>query len=346
MRYGEDEERSINRYMPWIKASAWTCLGIVIFVALVLGYKLWLKPGPPKIEQLVEIQSNQTAFLIPLEGESKAGQAKFMSEEFLNQSKVATKRISLPLRKYYTGRWSNQYKWIPTAKVILVDRAPVTREWTKEESTGTSKRDEALWVESLDSIGFGTGVNITAMILEDDAAKFLYYFGGVSLENIVDKNIRGFVNSVLSREFAAYDLEKARAKKNEIFDKASDTAKEHFAKMGITISNLGLAEGMVYEDKEIQTSINNKFTAEMRIQVETQNNLAQEKVNTRNVDIAKAEKDAALEFQKAAEARKQMVNVEVTKILAEAKLVMANKWDGKLPEKILPQGSNLLLSVE
>ena len=314
----------------------------IIAIIICFGF---IGCGPPKLERLVTIETNQTAFLIPLEG-ATSDQGKFMSEKLLNESKIATKRISLPLRKRVTGRLWYSYVWIPTMKVIVVNRAPITREWTGDSKTGTSGKDEALWVESKDSIGFGVGVNITAMIKEVDTAKFLYTFAGVPLAIIVDQNVRGFVNSVLSREFAEYDLEQGRARKNEMFDKAATKTKEHFLAMGITITNLGLAEGMVYEDKEIQKAINDKFSAEMKIQVESKTNESQEKINIRNIGIATAEKLATFEFQKAAEARKKMVDVEIAQMLAKAKLIMAQRWDGKLPEKILPQGSNLLLSVE
>lgn len=302
--------------------------------------------GPAKIEQFVEIGEHQTAFLVPLEGASQSNQAKFMSIDYLNQNKVATKRVSLPLRKHVTGRMPWNYEWIPTMKVILVDRTPTTREWTSDKTTGTSATNQALWIESLDSIGFGVGVNITALIREEDSATFLYFFSGKSLKAIVDENVRGKINSILSREFANYNLEEARKRKNIVFERVAKETSDEFKQYGITIPNLGLAEGMVYENPKIQESIDAVFAAEMKIQSEDRLTDAQSKTNARLLSIAINERVQAEEFAKAAEARKKQADVEVAIKLADAKLKWADKWDGHLPEKILPEGSNLLMSID
>jgi hypothetical protein len=143
-------------------------------LSLILIVSLSACVGKPDLEELVEIKPNETSFLIKLEGDSKTGQAKFMSEEFLEQNKVATKRISIPHRKRSTGNNSTDYEWIPTAKLVTVDRTPVSREWTSSEKTGTSSKNEGIRVESVESIDFSIGVVMTASIPEDKAAKFLY----------------------------------------------------------------------------------------------------------------------------------------------------------------------------
>ncbi len=297
---------------------------------------------PPKLEKLVEIQPNQTAFIVPLEAE-KYNQTTFFSEDYLNENKIASKRISLPQRKIKTGRMWYNVKWIPTAKVIIVDRTPVTRELTKSKKTGTSVVDQAIYVESKDSIAFGVGVTITAMIEEKNAAKFLNKYSGKSLNYIMDNNIRGSIAANLSKGFAKYDLDVGRANKNKIFEETYKTVKEEYSKMGITITNMGLSEGLVYSDKEIQTAINETFKSRMLETIEINKNKAQEKINARNVNIAIAAKDAALEFKKAAEAQKAMVELEILKMEAQAKLTMAEKWNGSYPEKILPQNATILL---
>lgn len=313
----------------------------VILIIMIIGIAAC---GPHKTEQFVNIAANETAFLVPLEGSTNSSQKKFMSVDFLNQAKIATKRISLPLRRKETGYLWSSYKYIPTMKVIKVNRAPITREWTGNETTGSNSTKDSLWVESKDSIEFGVGVNITALIKEENAATFLYTYAGTSLSHILNNNIRGKVNAILSRGFAAIDLEKGRSSKNKIFDRVIQETTAEYKQFGITITNIGLVEGMIYKDKKIQEAINEKFVAEMDIQTQVQKNLAQEKINTRNVGIAKAEKDAALSFKKAAKARSEMVDLEIGKMNAEARLTMATKWDGKLPTNILPSGSSLLMN--
>ena len=336
----------------------------VLFV-LMITVGLLASCGPAKIERFEEIQANETAFLVPLEGASKSQQGQFMSIDYLDANKAATKRVSLPLRKHSTGRLWFSYTWIPTMKVIKVNRQPVTREWTGKAETGTNQKNEALWVESADSIAFGVGVNVTAMVKEEDAAKFLYYFAGKSLAYVVDENVRGKVNSVLSREFAAHDLEKARKMKNETFAKAKEETVKEFADMGVTIQNLGLAEGLVYADAEIQQAINDKFKAEMDIQVQAQNKLAQDQVNLKNVAIAKAEADAKIEeakgmiaieeakaeaakkFALSIDARTKQVELEIRRMDAEARLTFAkNIKPGVLPSNIMPEGSGFLFNMD
>ena len=314
-------------------------LVIITLMVMLIGS---IGCAPPKIEKLVEIQPNQTAFIVPLEA-GKDDQARFFSEGYLNDNKIAAKRISLPQRKIKTGRWWWNRMWIPTAKVIVVDRSPITRELTEKKKTGTSSTDQAIYVESKDSIGFGIGVTITAMIEEKDAAKFLNKYSGANLAYIMDNNIRGSIAANLSRGFADYDLDIGRANKNLIFEDTYKVVKEEYAIMGITITNMGLSEGLLYTDVEIQTAINETFRSKMLETVETNRNLAQEKINSRNLSIAITAKDSALEFKKAAEAQRAMIELEVIKMEAQARLTMAEKWSGNYPEKILPQNSTILL---
>ena len=319
-----------------------TILNLVL-ITLITG--LLSACGPANVEKFVSIEPNETAFLVPLEGASKSGQKGFMSVDYLNENKAASKRISLPLRKWKTGRLWYDYEWIPTMRVVKVNRTPITREWTGDATTGSNTTNDALWVESADSIGFGVGVNVTGLVSEEDSAQFLYYYASTPLSTIMDNNVRGYINSVLSREFAKHQLEQGRGLKNEIFLIAKEETIAHFADKGVTISNLGLAEGLVYRDKEIQTAINDKFTAEMQIQIESQTNLSQEKINTRNVAIATAEKDAAKQFAMAAEDRKKQMDVEIALMNAKANLKRAENWNGALPANILPSNSPLLMSV-
>jgi len=301
--------------------------------------------GPARVIPYETIETNETAFLVPLEGASKDAQGKFMSLDFLKESKVATKRVMIPVKKYNTGRLWMDYKWIATMRVIKVNRTPVTREWTDDAQTGTTSNDESIEVESLDSIGFKLGVNITAMIHEEDASLFLYTYAGKSLASVVDQDVRGKVLSILSREFGSRDLAKCKAEKKVIFDTARKEVGEHFKKFGVTVSNLGHSKGLTYVDKEIQDSINQAYVEEMNIQAQDKKNLAQAKINQRNIDMAKADKEAAQQFALARVARTQMVRLEIENKKADALLNLSNKWDGKYPEKMMPVNANMLYNL-
>ena len=57
--------------------------------------------------EFIEIDTSETGFLIPLEGNTDK-QVAFESEHYLNECKVATKRVQIPHRWVQTGRmyWS------------------------------------------------------------------------------------------------------------------------------------------------------------------------------------------------------------------------------------------------
>jgi hypothetical protein len=297
--------------------------------------------APPKVEKNEDIATNETAFLVPLEGESNSGQKKFMSIEYLEspQVKVAAKRIIMPQRSQKVGRFWNEIIWIPTMKVIKVDRSPVTREWTEEKETGSSENDEVIRVESKDSIGFKVGVNITSMVKEEDAAKFLYYFSGNPLSVIMDKDIRGSVASILSKEFGSRDLKECKIAKKDIQNILEKEVNEKYTQYGITITNVGLVGGLDYENPEIQIAINNAYIAEMKVSEAIQSKLEQDQINLKNIATAKANREAAEEFAKAQEAQVRKTNLEI-------ELIKAKNWDGALPKTILPQNSQLLYGFD
>ena len=57
---------------------------------------------PYDVPEFVEVDSSESAFLIPLEGDT-ANQAAFQSVKFLEEKKVATKRVQITHRWLQTG---------------------------------------------------------------------------------------------------------------------------------------------------------------------------------------------------------------------------------------------------
>jgi hypothetical protein len=284
--------------------------------------------NPPEI---IEIKPNETAFLIQMDGNSK-NQAAFMSEEYLGDNKVASKRIVIPYIEVPGGRWNQR---VLAAKLITVDRTPVTREWTRSEKTGTSPSNQAIAVESSQSIDFTVGVVMTASIPEANAAKFLYHYAGTPLSVVADTNIRGFVQAALAREFGAVDLDTARKVKAQIFEKVFREAKAEFAAKGVSIDTLGYSEGMTYTDPNIQRAINETFQAQMAAQKAEQKVLEAHQLRL-----------AAEEFAKAKEAAVTKVDLDIRMLQAQAQMKAAERWDGHLPANVMPQGSNLLFGLD
>jgi hypothetical protein len=288
--------------------------------------------GCTKSPAVYEIKPNETAFLIQMDGNSQ-NQKTFMSEEYLAENKVASKRIVIPyVQVSGAGFFSDR---LEAAKLITIDRTPVTREWTRSDKTGTSPTNQAIAVESKESIDFTIGVVMTASIPEITASKFLYHYAGTPLTIVADTNIRGFVQAALSREFGAIDLDGSRSKKAEIFSKVFSEAKATFAEKGVSIDNLGYSEGMTYSDPNIQKSINETFEAQMAVKKAEQ-----------KVAEAMQLRLAAEEFAKAKEATISKVDVDIRLMQAQVQLKAVEKWDGKLPASVVPQGSSLLFGLD
>ena len=302
--------------------------------------------GPVQLEVNEEIKPNETAFFIPLEGATKEGQAQFMSEDYLNKNKVATKRVTIPTRQRNTGRGPGSFEWIPTMKLIRVDRTPVTRVWTRGKDTGTSASNQAFCVESKESVDFCAGATSIASITEEDAAKYQYHFAGKPLAAVMDEDIRGYAGNILSREFGNRTLDKGRNEKAQIFVTTFTETRDFFKQRGVTLLAFGSSEGLQYTDQKIQDAINKTFIAENDKLTAENERLAQEKRNSLNVAKAVAEREAAQEFAKAKEAQVAIRQLDIQTMQAQAILEAAKKWNGQMPASILPQGTNLLFGLD
>ncbi len=247
---------------------------------------------PYQEEIYVEVQPNETAYVIPLETGSKDGQTKLKSEEYLEQNKVVSQRIYTPTQWHQTGRWGNEGKWIQSVRVIKVDRTPVTREWTKVGTGTNSDKQEAIGVESRESIAYKVGITATASIPEEWATRFLYNYNGIPLSQVMDNDVRGFIQNVLTTEFGIRDLSECQMDRKVVYELMRNNTTEHFAKLGVRIINIGASGGFDYDDKSIQDAINEKFSSEMKI------------------SAAKNEVDAANKFAQARSAIEAQKNLD------------------------------------
>lgn len=278
---------------------------------------------PYDVPELVTIEASQTAFLIPLVGDTNE-QASFESEELLRNAKVATKEIQIPHRWVKTGRLPGDGEWRQSAKLIVVERTPVTREWNSSKDNGTSSVNQAIYAESKESIGFSVGMNCSAQIYtEDDAVRFLYSYNNKSLSKIMDTEIRARVESKFVEECGKRTLNDILASKDEIMDAVRTDIEAYFGDKGITITVLGLKDGVEYDDPAIQASINEKFSSEQKLVTQQNNN---------KVTIAKAEADAEAKLKAAqAEAETMRIKAEAE---AEANRKISESLTGNLLEKI------------
>lgn len=275
--------------------------------------------------EFVTIEPHQTAFLIPLIGDTTA-QASFESEEMLMQAKVAAKEIEIPHRWVQTGRrhWKGEYR--DTMALIVVDRSPVTREWSSTDGVGTSNVNQAIYAESAESIGFSAGMNCSAQIYsEEDAVKFLYCYNNKPLSQIMDSEIRARVESKFVEECASRTLNEILTEKEEIMKNVRNDVETYFAARGITITVLGMKDGLEYDDATIQKSINDKFSSEMKL-------TTQENENQRIISEAEA----------LAEANRILSESLTDEVLRQMYL---DKWDGKLPEVVAGDDNGMIVDI-
>lgn len=299
--------------MKHIKKIVLVVLMLVLVMSLTGCRKPYDKP------EFVTIEASQTAFLIPLVGDT-SDQGAFESEELLLEAKVATKEIQIPHRWVQTGRQNWNGEWRPSATLIVVERKPVSRSWNSGTSTDTST--SAIFGETSDGIGIYVGMNCTAMIEEKDAAKFLYRYNNTPLETIIDTDIKKMVEDRFNVETAKYTSTELSSKKGEIMEAVKSYVVDYFKDYGITITVLGMKEGISYENATIQAAIDEKFASEQQLVI-------QQNKNEANIAKAEAEAQAMLLAAEAqAEANRILAESLTDEILAQ---MYYEKWDGKLP---------------
>jgi hypothetical protein len=360
----------IKAVFAWLKTRVLKTGSVIIGLLCVAGLTGCMKPYDKP--EFVDVDTSETGFLIPLEGDA-GRQEQFQSEQYLAQRKVATKRVQIAHRWLQEGRFPTDGRWIPTVRLVKVNRSPVTRTWTTPQNTAVgsivARTDQAIWIESADSVGFSMGFACTAFISEEDAARFLYWYPSGSLADVMDHEVRGRIQQVAAEVATKYPLDQLRPRKQEIADAVKNDITNFFANRGVTVTTIGMFGGMTYENPEIQRSIDGTFIAQQLKVVAEAKFEAQKKENER-IELeadAMAEK-ARREAMGQADARKTSAAAEaeaireVNRALNEAaqnpllyqlkaldvEKTRIEKWDGKYPTYFMGAGAggpNLLLQV-
>lgn len=278
---------------------------------------------PVNVPDIVTIEPSQTAFLVPLEGDTNS-QSSFDSEDFYKKSKVAIKRVEITKRWRQTGRFWFEGQYIPEFRLLVVERKPETREWISTTGTDASAGIKS---ESKESIGFVAGMNISAQIDEPNAAKFLYRYNNKPLKDIMDDEIRARIEGKFVEQCAMYTLDEFLVNKAKVMNAVRQDVIPYFLERGITITVLGLKNNLDYEEPEIQESINRKFTAE-------QERIAQEDINQKNISKAQAEQRAAQLL-----ADPQVKLLKQFELMEKQIAMLEKKWNGVMPNTLVT-GSN------
>ena len=333
------------------------------YITLLIGITVLASAGcvkPVEPKTLATAESNETMFVIPLQGENKDNQALFDSAAYLNQKKVAAKEIQIPYRWLQTGRWENDGLWIPTVKVIKVDRSPVTVEFAVNDKNEAKKDADAIWVESADSVGFSTGFSVSALINMEDTATFLYRYPAQSLRQVLSTEIRARIQQGAASFASKYPLDSLRAKKNEMVESIRADVVSFYKDRGITITTIGQFGGMTYENPQIQQAIDAVFIAQTAKETakaqfeavaDTNNKTAalaqQDRINTITLATGEAEAVAKGNLLKSqADAKGIEAVAAATKEAAsnplflkvrelDVQTIMYNKWNGTVPSTIM-----------
>jgi hypothetical protein len=336
---------------------------------------------PVNVPEYEEAKSSETVYVVPLEGDI-GKQVKFDSAAQLDKMKVAERRILIEKRWEPQGRNYQMWKgiWLPTIKVIKVNRAPETVEW--EAQPGKTGVDDAIWSESADSIGFSMGWAVTAYIKEENASLFLYNYpnegvGNISrLRMVMDTDVRARIQATVADISMKYSLDELRNKKGEITEAVRKDVMPFFEEKGITIMTIGQFAGMTYENPKIQDTIDEVFIAQTEKEKSKAALSAQADKNTVIEQAAKAEAEAArTKAQGLADGNLMVAKAEAEGIAAKARAeaegieainkaieksgnalltlkqmdvdkVKYEKWSGDYPNTVIGSGANLWIGLD
>ena len=331
-------------------------------LVLLTATGCWRPVEPVKLEV---IAPNEEGFLIPLTGDTKK-QVSTASEEFLKQSLVLTKQVRIPQQWVQTGRLDWTGSWKDSAVLIKVDRTPVTREWTADPNSGTSNKNEAVWVQSSDQVEWSTGWTCTARITgREDAVKFLANYPNGALPKVMDEEVRSKIQAVFGLAVTDTPMETLRKGSTPVMQKTIEEVKTFFKDRGVVITNLGITGGYVYKDTKIRDMMVEVFNAEQGAAIARAGTEAQREKNKAIEMAGEAESRRLLTVKRAeaeginlvAEARQQ--EVEMVKSNSETYLLLKRmelekdkltRWDGKFPTYWMggsggDKGPDMLLQV-
>ncbi len=347
----------IEDAMEWLRK-----LMPLSLMTMALGLSgCWRPFEPVKLEV---IQPNEEAFLLPFT-ESIELQTSTNTEDYLRRNMVHTQQVKIPQqwvpRGYETFKANGE--WRDAAILVRVDKSPVTREWTADPNSGTSAKNEAIWVMTSDQVEFSTGWTCTARVAtRDDAVKFLHNYPNGTLAQVMDGEIRAKLQSEFGLEVTDLPMEELRLKATPHIQRVVDSVTSFFAERGITITNLGISGGFVYKDPSIVKTLVEVFNAEQAKLIAIAETSAQTEKNKKlqlEADSrAKAilvEREAEAEGiklvadAKAYEISKATENPESYMLLKQLEIEQAKttKWDGHFPDYFMaPSVDSLQLLLE
>lgn len=274
------------------------------------------------------IQPNQSAFFVPDQGANKDTQAKFGSEEYYSQNKVAAKRFDIPHQQLPSSSYWKNY-WVPAGRLYIVDRTPAARVWVRGSRGTNTVKDEHLPCQSQEGLDVSAGISIGTSVTEENSPRFLYKFGvhpapgdqkdpqivftstfqGYSLNEVMDQRIHPKVMALVCDEFTKYPLDQINHDLSTvIMPDIEKKVKAYLEADGITLDFIGWADTLDFDDK-VQEVINRLY-------------------------ISKKEAEIAAALAPVTKTLQELANVEATRNIA-------SKFDGHLPQSLTILGDGV-----
>ena len=288
--------------------------------------------------QLEVISSTEEGFLLPYLGNPK-DQSSTDNEDFLKKNLVFTQQVKIPQQWVPKGfeYFGANGEWKPAATLIKVDKQSITQEWTADPNSGTSTKNEAIWVMTSDQVEFSTGWSITAMIASrEDAVKFLHRYRSGSLKDVLNNEVRGRIQTSFALEVTDLPMDTLRKSASPHIIAVVKDVTAFFKERGITITNLGITGGFIYKDKSVQDKLVEVFNAEQDQNIARAKSAAQEITNEMILGQKKAEAEgiksiADAKFYEVEKSRENMEDYLKLKWLELGKEAV-EKWNGSFPQ--------------
>lgn len=310
---------------------------VVMFTGCVRPYD---KP------EYVEIGPNETAFVIPMftdENVKTEDQVHLNDVEFYQKNMVSSKLIQIPHKWIKTGRFARSGYYKGTVRVITVDLTPHSGNWLQNDSN-------AIKVETAASQGITIPMSYTIRIKPEDAALYLSFYKAVDFQSVIDVQINRYFAQEAGKAFHSVEYKDVSKQRDIILQKAVETTKAHFATQGITIDQLAIVDGLIYEDESLQTNIDEQAKIQAQIVLEESKKTLIEKQKANKIAEANIDADVArakastldIELKRA----RAMQEIENTKIIAQAQAeaIKQGKY-APVPNTVVVQDLEALGSV-
>lgn len=316
-----------------------------LLVAMTVSFTGCVRPYDKP--EYVEVGPNETAFVIPMftDKNVKTEDQVHLNEnvEFYQKNMVSSKLIQIPHKWIKTGRFARSGYYKGTVRVITVDLTPRSGNWLQDDKN-------AIKVETAASQGITIPMSYTVRIKPEDAALYLSYYKAVDFQSVIDTQINRYFAQEAGKAFHTVEYKDVAKQRDIILADAVAKTKDHFKAQGITIDQLAIVDGLVYDDKSLQSNIDEqaKIQAQIVLEENKQTLIAKQKANkiaeaNIEADVARAKASTLdIELKRA----KAMQEIENTKIIAQAhaEAIKQGKY-APVPDTVVVQDLKALGSV-